>query len=166
MKYWDGEDWKKRDESETPAAPTFHRETSHKAIVAFVLAFVFPVVGWVLGIRANREIRNSNGRKHGASFATAATWIGGLITAFWIVIISLSMTVGSHHHDRFGSDNGYHRGMMGGYSFSQGNDQNSNNGDNDFGMMGGYSLSQGNDQSSTNGDNGFGMMGRGATPQK
>jgi hypothetical protein len=160
MKYWDGDNWKKRDEDETPVAPSFHRETSHKAIIAFVLAFIFPVVGWVLGIRANREIRNSNGRKHGASFATAATWIGGLITAFWIVIFSLTMCFGSHHHhDRFGGHNNFGRGMMGGYSRSLGSNQNPQGGNNSWGMMGSHSFGSQGLGSQGLGSQGFGMMG-------
>ena len=140
MKYWDGDEWKKKDEDETPPAPvTTQKEVSHKAIVAFVLSLIFPLVGWLLGIRAHREIRESNGTKTGSAYATAATWIGGIGTAIWVFIIALTLSIGGHHHgwgDRDGFDG---RGMMGGnYSMSQNGYDNS--GDNGFGMMGGNSM--------------------------
>lgn len=176
MKYWDGDNWKKMDEDETPPAPTatpiaHHAELSHTAVVAFVLSLIFPVVGWVLGIRSRREIRESNGSKTGAAYAVAATWIGAIGTAIWVFILSAMLAMGGHHHGfgdhlRFGD-----RAMNGrGSSISQNAPDNSGFGG--YGMMGGsLSFGSGNqdptNQGLTNqdpnsgvnpGNGGFGMM--------
>jgi len=167
MKYWDGDDWKKKDEDETPPAPvTSHKEVSHKAIVAFVLSLIFPLVGWLVGIRAQKEIRESNGTKTGSAYATAATWIGGIGTAIWVFIIAATLAMGGHHHG-WGDDNHFGgHGMMGGsYSLSQSGSDNSGN--DGFGMMGGMMGQDPTGQGLTNqdpngglasGNGGFGMM--------
>lgn len=53
------------------------------AITAFVLSFLIPIVGLVLGIVAQREIDASGGRLGGRGLAVAAV----VINVIWIVAI-------------------------------------------------------------------------------
>jgi hypothetical protein len=146
MKYWDGDEWKKQDEDETPPAPVaHHKEVSHKAIVAFVLSLIFPLVGWILGIRASREIRESNGTKTGSPYSTAAIWIGAIGTAIWVFILALTLSMGGHHHG-WGDRNefGNHKMMSGSFSILQNGDDPS--GSYGMGMMGGLNSQDPNTQ--------------------
>ena len=64
---------------------------SGMATAAFVLAFVFPLLGLILGYVAKSEIRKSNGAKTGAGIATAAIVIGWAYMGF-LALITLIFT--------------------------------------------------------------------------
>lgn len=86
--------------SETNVAPTGYSNRSNEyysgpvetpgvAIAAIICAFVFPILGLILGYSARSDIRASRGRKAGEGLATAAIVIGYIslailvIWAFW-----------------------------------------------------------------------------------
>lgn len=92
QQYWDGSTW-----SEIPA-PTLiegqpvapkKSETSDLAVIALVFSFLVPFVGWILGFRARKEIADSQGKKTGGPLATAAIWIGAIVTVGVAAIIAL-----------------------------------------------------------------------------
>lgn len=65
------------------------------SIVAFVFAFVFPIVGLVLGYVAQREILHSNGRLGGLGLARAAIAISSIVIFiaamalfFWFLVLT------------------------------------------------------------------------------
>jgi Protein of unknown function (DUF2510) len=133
QKYWDGSQWV-ADMSPEPH-PDSH--LSHTAIVAFVLSFIFPLVGWILGLRASREIRESNGAKSGSAFSVAATWIGGIGTVISAAVLALILAVGfsGNDHHMWGEGRGFGMGnhrMMGGWDDQYGG-SNSNSGNGGFG---------------------------------
>ena len=167
MKYWDGDAWIKKEEDETPPAPTTHfaaqKELSHKAIVAFVLSLIIPLAGWIIGIRAHREIKESEGKITGAPYATAAIWIGAVGTAIWVFILAAMLSFGGTHHELR-----VHAGFQRQGSFSRGFTF-SGNGTGNFGGWGSQGFG-GNHASvgqgtlggaggAISGHGGFGMMG-------
>jgi hypothetical protein len=96
--YWDGVRWVA---SAPPPGTSYpagsaYPETSGLAIGALVAAFVFPIVGLILGYVARRDIDRSGGTKTGRGLATAAIvigWVFTVVTVLWvIVIISLVAT--------------------------------------------------------------------------
>jgi hypothetical protein len=70
-------------------APT----TSTTAIVAFIFAFLFPVIGVVLGYVARKEIRNSGGWKTGSGLALAALWVGWILILVNLAILTILVLV-------------------------------------------------------------------------
>lgn len=105
QQYWDGSTW-----SQIPA-PTHidgqalvaqKSETSDLAVIALVFSFLIPFVGWILGFKARKEIAASNGKKNGGPLATAAIWIGGIVTvgvAAMIAFCVITSMAFSHHFD-------------------------------------------------------------------
>jgi len=89
--YWDGSNW-----TSTPI-PMQHQETfrdapaktSTLAIVALIVTFFVPPVGWFLGFRAKKEIANSSGRESGTGIARASIWLGGIGTIGIILIVTI-----------------------------------------------------------------------------
>ena len=67
--------------------PPFGRPTNTMAILALVMAFAFPPAGLVLGILARRQISRTG--EDGEGFALAAIIVGGLVTAFFVLILIL-----------------------------------------------------------------------------
>ena len=125
QQYWDGSSW-----SEIPA-PTHvegqlvasaKSETSDLAVIAFVFSLLVPFVGWILGFRARKEIADSQGKKTGGPLATAAIWIGGIVTVGVGAMIALcvvtSVAFDNHFNNRFDDRN--FRGHM--YTQDGGND--------------------------------------------
>jgi len=105
QQYWDGTAW-----SHIPApthidgkAPMSQKsETSDLAVIAFVFSLLIPFVGWILGFRARRDIAESNGKKSGGPLATAAIWIGGIVTigvAAIIAFCAITTIAFNHHYD-------------------------------------------------------------------
>jgi len=113
------------------------QEATNTSVVAFVLSLFMPPVGLGLGIKANREIKESHQSLTGSAFAVAAIWIGSIGTAIWAGFIALIVltSLGAGHggwgdHNMFGShgfgnhsfnpqdDSGMGRGWMGGPSGS------------------------------------------------
>ena len=126
QQYWDGSNWVEGMSPEPHPDP----KVSHTAIVAFVLSFIFPLVGWILGLRASREIRDSNGAQSGSAFSVAATWIGGIGTIISAALLALILAVGfgDNHHDDWGRGfgTGNHH-MMGGWSDQYGGSGSNSN---------------------------------------
>jgi hypothetical protein len=105
QQYWDGSAW-----SEIPAPEQVEgqllvapkSETSDLAVIAFVFSFLVPFVGWILGFKARKEIAQSEGKKSGGPLATAAIWIGGIVTvgvAAMIALCALTSVAFDHHFD-------------------------------------------------------------------
>ena len=67
------------------AQPPFGRPTNTMAILALVMAFVFPPAGLVLGILARKQIARTG--EEGDGLALAGMIVGGLITAFFVLMI-------------------------------------------------------------------------------
>ena len=92
------------------------KEVSDLTVIALVTSVLIAPLGWFLGFRARKEIERNNG--FGRPFATAAIWIGGILTIGAIAMFGLAITgvaLGEHqgwgygHHQTF---NGRDRGMM------------------------------------------------------
>ncbi|CCG01933.1 DUF4190 domain-containing protein [Blastococcus saxobsidens] len=67
--------------------PGYGRPTNTMAILALVMAFVFAPAGLVLGIVARKQIRRTG--EEGSGLALAGIIIGGLVTAFFVLVIVL-----------------------------------------------------------------------------
>jgi hypothetical protein len=65
--------------------PQFGRPTNTMAILALVMAFVFAPAGLVLGILARKQISRTG--EDGDGLALAGIIVGGLVTAFFVVMI-------------------------------------------------------------------------------
>ena len=65
--------------------PPYGRPTNTLAILALVMAFVFAPAGLILGILARKQIRQTG--EEGDGLALAGIIVGGLITAFFVVMI-------------------------------------------------------------------------------
>jgi hypothetical protein len=76
------------------------RELSDLTVIALVTSVLLAPVGWFLGFRARKEIETKNG--YGRPFATAAIWIGGIITVGMLAMFGLGMAGAS-----FGEHRGY-----------------------------------------------------------
>ena len=113
---------KDKDENSSSGAP----QTSDLAVIALVTSILLPAVGWFLGFRARKQIEESNGEKLGRPLATAAIWIGGIITVGWIALLALMAVSMSFNNDEGG------RGMMG-FGHHRMYDGNYNGGEGNFG---------------------------------
>ena len=94
------------------------REISDLTVIALVTSVLIAPVGWFLGFRARKEIETNNG--YGRPFATAAIWIGGIITIGFLAMFGLGMagaTFGGHegfgyrNHMMLDNQNGFGRGF-------------------------------------------------------
>jgi hypothetical protein len=107
---------------------------SDLTVIALVTSVLLPLVGWIVGFRARKQIVESDGRYVGRPFATAAIWIGGILTTGWLAMFLMMGISASLNHD----DNGFmHRaGIHQGWNRNAQVDPNQNG--NDFGsrMMG------------------------------
>ena len=65
--------------------PAYGRPTNTMAILALVLAFVFAPAGLIIGIIARKQIRQTG--EDGAGLALAGIIVGGIFTAFFVLII-------------------------------------------------------------------------------
>ena len=65
--------------------PQYGRPTNTMAILALVMAFVFAPAGLVLGIMARKQITRTG--EEGDGLALAGMIIGGLFTAFFVLIL-------------------------------------------------------------------------------
>ena len=65
--------------------PQYGRPANTMAILALVMAFVFPPAGLVLGILARKQIARTG--EEGDGLALAGIIIGGLFTAFFVLIL-------------------------------------------------------------------------------
>ena len=52
---------------------------SDLTVIALVTSFLLPLVGWIVGFRARKQIVESEGKFVGRPLATAAIWIGGIL---------------------------------------------------------------------------------------
>jgi hypothetical protein len=93
-------------------------ETSDLAVIALVTSILLPAVGWFLGFRARKQIEESNGQKLGRPLATAAIWVGGIITVGWIALFGLMAVGMSFNNDEGGRGMGFGNHRM----FNGGND--------------------------------------------
>jgi hypothetical protein len=66
-------------------APQWPRPTNTMAILALVMAFVFAPAGFILGIVARRQIRQTG--EQGDGLALAGIIIGGIFTALFVLMI-------------------------------------------------------------------------------
>lgn len=101
-----------------------NNQVSDLTVIALVTSVLIAPVGWFLGFKARKEIEAKGGV--GRPFATAAIWIGGIITVGFLVMLGIGATgaffgehdrVGFGNHMRF-DDNGSRgfdrsHGMMG-----------------------------------------------------
>jgi len=119
QQYWDGNSW-----SEIPAPTSVEghvlaspkSETSDLAVIAFVFSFLVPFIGWILGFKARKEIADSQGKKSGGPLATAAIWIGGIVTVgvgAMIAFCALTSIAFDHHFDDRYNLRGYNNHMFG-----------------------------------------------------
>jgi hypothetical protein len=69
--------------------PQFGRPTNTMAILALVMAFVFAPAGLVLGILARKQIARTG--EDGDGLALAGIIVGGLVTAFFVLMIVLML---------------------------------------------------------------------------
>ena len=67
--------------------PSWGRPTNTMAILALVLAFVFPPAGLILGMVARRQIRQTG--EDGDGLALAGIIVGGIVTAIFVFLIVL-----------------------------------------------------------------------------
>ena len=67
------------------AQPPFGRPTNTMAILALVMAFAFPPAGLILGILARKQISRTG--EDGDGYALAGIIVGGLVTAFFVLMI-------------------------------------------------------------------------------
>jgi hypothetical protein len=111
---------------------------SDLTVIAFVTSFLFPLVGWILGFRARKQIVDSDGKYSGRPFATAAIWIGGILTSGFVAMVLL-MSFGNKDGDGFGWMN-HHRMHQGWTAYQPLNGNQNNDGSQGFGrgMMGGF----------------------------
>ena len=65
--------------------PQYGRPTNTLAILALVMAFVFAPAGLILGIIARKQIARTG--EDGAGLALAGIIIGGLLTAFFVLML-------------------------------------------------------------------------------
>ena len=110
-------------------------ETSDLAVIALVTSILLPAVGWFLGFRARKQIEESSGQKLGRPLATAAIWVGGIITVGWIALFGLMAISMSFSNDEGGRGMGFGNHRM----FTGGNNGRSNfgPGQEDRGWFGG-----------------------------
>ena len=77
------------------------KEVSDLTVIALITSVLIAPVGWFLGFRARKEIEKSNG--FGRPFATAAIWIGGIITVGMLLMFGLGIASAAFgEHNRFG----------------------------------------------------------------
>ena len=91
------------------------REVSDLTVIALVASILIAPVGWFLGFRARKEIERTN--SFGRPFATAAIWIGGIITISLLAMLGLGFAgaalgdgqinwgMGCRNHMMLGGDN-------------------------------------------------------------
>jgi hypothetical protein len=84
---------------------------SDLTVIALVTSVLLPLVGWILGFKARKQIVESEGRYVGRPFATAAIWIGGIITVGWVGMVGLLILGSAVSND--GRFDGMGRGDMG-----------------------------------------------------
>jgi hypothetical protein len=72
---------------------------SDLTVIALVTSVLLPLVGWIVGFKARKQIVESEGRYVGRPFATAAIWIGGIITVGWIAMVGLLILGSAFSHD-------------------------------------------------------------------
>ena len=86
--------------------PENKREISDLTVIALVTSVLIAPVGWFLGFRARKEIEANNG--YGRPFATAAIWIGGIITVGLVAMMALGALSMGFGEGRFGNGYGHH----------------------------------------------------------
>ena len=72
---------------------------SDLTVIALVTSFLLPLVGWIVGFRARKQIVESEGKFVGRPLATAAIWIGGILTTGWLAMFLVMGIGGSMNHD-------------------------------------------------------------------
>ena len=65
------------------------KEVSDLTVIALITSVLIAPVGWFLGFRARKEIERTN--SFGRPFATAAIWIGGIITVGMLLMFGLGI---------------------------------------------------------------------------
>ena len=63
------------------------------AITGFVLAFFFPVIGFILGAVSQGQAKRRGMRQ--SSLATAAMWIGAALTVIEVILVIVIIAAGS-----------------------------------------------------------------------
>ncbi len=72
---------------------TIARKTNNLALVGFIIAFVIPVAGLVIGIVARKQLDQPNNTESGRGFARWAMIVGmlGVLVQIWFIIIWVSV---------------------------------------------------------------------------
>jgi Flp pilus assembly pilin Flp len=87
------------------------QKTNTMAIVGFILAFFFSIVGGILGVIALGQIKNSGGREGGRGLAIAAVIIGLILPLVAVVVIVILSLLGPAFGNVFESINASLSGM-------------------------------------------------------
>ena len=108
--YWNGNNWENQSRNKTLPAEVVgtqdYARTSNLAILALVFAFVVPIVGWILGLQAKKQIKRSDGREGGVGLATAAIWVGSLTSIFiFLFLIGMFISLNSSNSPSSEIDN-------------------------------------------------------------
>ena len=114
------------------------KEVSDLTVIALITSVLIAPVGWFLGFRARKEIERTN--SFGRPFATAAIWIGGIITVGMLLMFGLGIAGAAlGEHNRFGF--GHHMMWNDRNEFDRGFNNDRNN--DGRGMMGWFDENQG-----------------------
>jgi hypothetical protein len=72
---------------------TIARKTNNLALVGFIIAFVIPIAGLVIGIVARKQLDQPNNAESGRWFARWAMIVGmlGVLVQIWFLIIWVSV---------------------------------------------------------------------------
>ncbi|EYT63950.1 DUF4190 domain-containing protein [Curtobacterium flaccumfaciens] len=77
--------------SSAPHSPA--KRTNTLAVVSLVLAFVAPLIGFILGFVALSQVKSRG--ENGRGLALSAVIVGGAITALYVVLIIAVAVAGS-----------------------------------------------------------------------
>jgi hypothetical protein len=99
-------------------------EISDLTVIALVTSVLIAPVGWFLGFRARKQIEANGG--YGRPFATAAIWIGGILTVGFLAMSGLCVAgaaLNNGHDHGFGYRNHMSFGDRGQGGFGNGLDR-------------------------------------------
>lgn len=72
---------------------TIARKTNNLALVGFIIAFVIPIAGLVIGIVARKQLDQTNNIESGRGFARAMiVGMVGVLVQIWFIIIWVSVS--------------------------------------------------------------------------
>jgi hypothetical protein len=66
-----------------------YAKTSTLAIIALVVDFFIPPLGWFIGLKAKQQIKRSNGQETGMGLARFSIWFGAIGTVGTVILVAL-----------------------------------------------------------------------------